>query len=388
VWVFQPYIGKQGVEDENEKEEFVKKNRHRNDLVIKGIIGALIAVSLFVHLLPGQITEAGLKKVNSAATVTTTALSRNRSTDYQNNRNTEDAENTITVLWEDPVDLESRNLFYGIGGEKGAPFPTGKYLFIRREPGGTSEKIQVEDERDRRWTVKLGLEPRPETAATRIVWAVGYHVDQDYFLKQVAIKRGKEELLLGNVRFERDDDGFKKVGRWDWQSNPFAGTRELDGLKTLMALLNNFDLKTNNNKIIQPKKKKASEKTKLIYYVNDLGATFGSTGYWFTQLPIIGEMPAGTKGIPEQFVRHQFIESVRNGKVIFHMQRRRAKRALEGVKIENACWIGELLARLSDKQLSDAFRAGGFNESETAIYIRALRQRIKQLRNLKEGPNP
>jgi hypothetical protein len=347
----------------------MKKNHYKDALVIKSLVGMLIGFSLFVHLVPNQRTEA--------------SIPNNRGAGYQDKKTTDAATDSYALMWEDPVDIESRDLFYGIGGEKGAPSPSGKYIFIRRETGGVSEKILVEDERDRKWVVKLGLEPRPETVATRIVWAVGYHVDQDYFVKQVIVKRGKEELLLGDVRFERDDDGFKKVGRWDWQSNPFAGTREFDGLKTLMALLNNFDLKTNNNKIIQPKKKKGSEKTKLIYYVNDLGATLGSTGYWFTELPLIGEMPAGTKGVPERFVRQPFIEEVRNGKVIFHMQRRRAKRRLEGVKVENARWMGELLARLSDKQLADAFRAGGFTEQETASYVGAIRERIEQLRHLK-----
>jgi hypothetical protein len=44
--------------------------------------------------------------------------------------------------------------------------------------------------------------------------------------------------------------------------------------------------------------------------------------------------------------------------------------------------MGNLLARLSDKQLSDAFRAGGFDESETAIYIATIRKRIERLQKL------
>lgn len=96
--------------------------------------------------------------------------------------------------------------------------------------------------------MKFGPEAKPETVAARIVWAVGYHTDQDYFVKWTHIEgRGGFDVL--DVRFERDNDGFKKVDRWSWNSNPFIGTREFDGLKALMALLNNFDLKTLNNKI-------------------------------------------------------------------------------------------------------------------------------------------
>ncbi|MFY9611468.1 MAG: hypothetical protein WAU45_23010 [Blastocatellia bacterium] len=285
------------------------------------------------------------------------------------------------VLWEDPVDLESRDLFYGIGGKKGEPNPSARYVFIERDTSGHSEKIVVEDNRDRRWTIKFGPEARPETAASRIVWAVGYHVDQDYFVKRAHVE-GRGGFDVWDVRLERDNDGFKTVARWSWQSNPFVLTREFDGLKTLMALLNNFDLKTLNNKIVRPSKKKSSEETKLIYYVNDLGATLGSTGSWYTNAPILGEIPTGTKGNPEDYARSKFIDNVSDGKVTFHSNRRRAKRAMSGVMIENAQWMGDLLARLSDKQLSDAFLAGGFDEKETATYIRAIRERIKRLQGL------
>jgi hypothetical protein len=45
--------------------------------------------------------------------------------------------------------------------------------------------------------------------------------------------------------------------------------------------------------------------------------------------------------------------------------------------------MGSLLARLSDKQLTDAFRAGGFDEADTSVFLRAIRDRIGQLQNLK-----
>jgi len=286
------------------------------------------------------------------------------------------------VMWVEPLDLETRDLFYGIGGQKGEPDPLAKYRFIERKTSGNSEKIVVEDNRDRRWTIKFGPEARPETAASRIVWAVGYHVDQDYFVKRAHVE-GRGGFDVWDVRFERDNDGFKKVGRWSWQSNHFVGTRDLDGLKTLMALFNNFDLKTLNTKIVRPAKKKSSEETILIYYVNDLGATLGSTGAWYTDAPILGEIPSGTKGNPNDYARSKFIDRVGDGKVTFHSARRRAKRAMSGVEIDNAQWMGKLLARLSDKQLSDAFRAGGFDEKETVTYIRAIRDRIKQLQGLK-----
>jgi hypothetical protein len=330
-------------------------------------------------VMSGVIAQAELPSLGSdlsAAYVARSAARQSSRTD----KGTQDEKRVVVVMWQEPVDLETRDLFYGIGGKEGEPDLKDRLLFTGKVTSGHSEKIQVEDTREGRWTVKFGEEPRPETVATRIVWAVGYHTDQDYFVDQVNIEgRG----VVRNVRFERDNDGFKKVDRWDWNKNPFVGTRELDGLKVLMALLNNFDLKTENNKIVKSKKKKSSDPVTHIYYVNDLGASLGSTGRWFGGLPMLGEVPAGTKGSAKDFAQQEFIDTVRDGVVTFSMKRARAQRAITGVKVENARWMGNLLARLSDKQLSDAFRAGHFAEQEIQLYVRSLRARIRQLQELK-----
>lgn len=320
----------------------------------------------------GMVLLLGLSPIRQARTTQNVVKPQTEAEDMIEGRH---------VMWVEPLDIETRDLFYGIGGKKGEPDPTAKYVFIERNTSGNSEKIVVEDSRDRRWTIKFGPEARPETTASRIVWAVGYHVDQDYFVKRAHIE-GRGGFDVWDVRFERDNDGFKKVGRWSWQSNPFVGTRDFDGLKTLMALFNNFDLKTLNTKIVRPSKKTSSQETMLIYYVNDLGATLGSTGAWYTDAPILGEIPTGTKGNSKDYARSKFIDKVSDGKVTFHSARRRAKRAMSGVAIENALWMGNLLARLSDNQLSDAFRAGGFDEKETATYVRTIRDRIRRLQGL------
>ncbi len=245
------------------------------------------------------------------------------------------------VLWQEPTDIESRDLLYGIGGRDGAPDPAGKFTFLadHGSPKDSNPKIDVKDEQGRKWTVKFGPEVKAETAATRIVWAVGYHVDQDYFVERATID-GYNREETRNMRFERDDDDWKKVGRWDWHNNPFVGTRELDGLKTLMALLQNVDLTEGNNKIVRLKKK-AGGSEKEVYYVNDLGAALGSTGAWFTSLPWLTKARSETKGVPKDYVKNGFIASVKKGEVNFRIVRREASQALDGVKVEHARWIGK-----------------------------------------------
>src|SRR5713101_7817864 len=87
------------------------------------------------------------------------------------------------VIWRDPGDIASRNLFYGPGGEKDQPH--GTFRFLKEDLNGTSTKFVVRDEDGVKWKVKLGEEARPETVASRLVWAVGYFTNEDYFLSDL-----------------------------------------------------------------------------------------------------------------------------------------------------------------------------------------------------------
>jgi hypothetical protein len=52
------------------------------------------------------------------------------------------------------------------------------------------------------------------------------------------------------------------------------------------------------------------------------------------------------------------------------------------VTVEQAKWIGSLLAQLSDQQLQDAFRAANFEPEEIQMLTQAVRDRINQLTSL------
>jgi len=95
--------------------------------------------------------------------------------------------------------------------------------------------------------------------------------------------------------------------------------------------------------------------------------------------------PSETKGVVKDYVKNGFIAGVKNGEVQFRIVRKLAREALDGVKVEHARWMGNLLGRLSEKQLTDAFRTGGFSESEVATYVKEIRERIRQLQNLESA---
>src|SRR3954468_12715058 len=98
-------------------------------------------------------------------------------------------------LWEYPTDLHARNLIYGPGGKRHLP---GSILqFVKEDSGGSNPKFNVRDENGVNWKVKMGEEARPETVASRLLWAVGYHADEDYFLASAQVENLPANLHRG-----------------------------------------------------------------------------------------------------------------------------------------------------------------------------------------------
>ena len=92
------------------------------------------------------------------------------------------ARTDLNQLWAAPSDLESRDLFYGVGGPDLAPDPTDRYELIEVDKSGYSPGYAVRDREGTRWSVKLGIEAQPELVATRVLWAIGYHQPANYLL--------------------------------------------------------------------------------------------------------------------------------------------------------------------------------------------------------------
>ena len=72
------------------------------------------------------------------------------------------------VLWKNPGNLGSRDLFLGPGGAEMRPDTT-RLTFIKEETGGYSPKVRVRDGRGREWVAKLGKEAQSETASVRLL---------------------------------------------------------------------------------------------------------------------------------------------------------------------------------------------------------------------------
>ena len=273
-----------------------------------------------------------------------------------------------------------RNLLFGPGSPELAPAPP--FKFIKESKKGESPKFDVEDARGVVWTVKLGEEAQSETVATRLVWAVGYFAEEAYYFDEVPIenlpklKRGREfvlsEGIVTGARFEPERKQLTEGPVWDWDDNAFNGTRQLNGLKVLMILLNNFDARKENNKIFYSRSA-PGDRYEARHYVTDLGATLGRSG---------GLGGKRTKNDLEDFLSTRFVMGVEDGSVQFDYDTRPTKlghfsvlyppyyrsqvkkeKSMRHIPVAHAKWIGSLLAQLSDEQLRDAFRAARYNDA-------------------------
>jgi len=301
------------------------------------------------------------------------------------------AANLPGVVWRDPGDVASLNLLYGAGGKEHAPDPNGKFTFVKEDAQGTSPKFDVTDDQGVHWKVKLGQEPQSETAATRLLWAAGYFVDEDYYLAEFKVtsmpklhRGGKFVSADGTVhraRLERKSKEMEELGTWDWFANPLQGKREFNGLRVMMSLVNDWDISTNNNSIYEIGDERR-------YVVSDLGASLGKTGNNFTR----------SKSSPRDYARSKFIKKSNSEFVDFVMHSRpfflsvinipnyRARTRMEQIAKhiprDDAKWLGQRLSQLSEEQVSDCFRAAGYTPEEIAIYTQAVRKRIAELNAL------
>jgi hypothetical protein len=295
------------------------------------------------------------------------------------------------VLWREPKDIASRDLFYGPGGRAHAP--QGTFTFKEEDMAGSQPKFDVIDQDGVIWRVKMGPEARPETAASRLVWAVGYFANEDYFMpvlhveKMQRLRRGRDlvspENNVYNVRLKRRMNDEKKIGSWSWAKDPFTDTREWYSLRVLMAVMNNWDLKGVNNSVYQTRGEPAEER----YVVSDLGGSFGPTGF-------NGKL----KGNPAAYCESKWIKAISPEFIDFNVPSgpalyvyanfRELARRLDlrwlgrHIPREDARWMGDLLARLAPNQIRDAFRAGGYSPQEVEQLSEVVERRISELEGL------
>jgi hypothetical protein len=278
----------------------------------------------------------------------------------------------LAELWVQPA--RDRDLFFGIGGAKLAPDPAARYTVIDIKRSGFSRGYTVSDPNDREWSAKFPPEAQTEVAASRILWGIGYHQPPIYYLAEWNAAQAPSPNPQLPARFRQKDPdlhGLEAQGPWSYYRNPYVGTREMNGLLTLQAMLGNSDLKDAQNVIYTLSE--AFDGARRWYVARDLGQSFGRTG-----------TIDAPRGDPDVFEQTPFIKGVVEGRVEFHYEGRH-RVLFEKIRPSDVRWVCGQLKQLTDRQWADAFRAGGFPKAIADRFIRRMKQKVDEGLALKDS---
>ena len=289
----------------------------------------------------------------------------------------------IAELWQEPLELEKRDLFHGAGGFEHAPVDT-TFRFVARDTSGWSPGFDVVDGKGIEWSVKLGPEAQSELVTSRILWAIGFHQPPTYYLARWDLT-GVEAGPQPAGRFRPELPGRQVIGDWSWYENPFVSSEPYRGLVVANLVLNSWDWK--NNKIYELRE--PVQGVRRWFVVRDLGASLGRTTYprllqWF-RLRGFGQ---GTRNDLTGFEEQGFIVGIDDRSRITFDYRGIYRDVVNSVTPADVRWTCQLLSRLSERQWRDAFRAAGYEEERTTRYIGKIKQKISQGLTLTSSLSP
>jgi hypothetical protein len=291
------------------------------------------------------------------------------------------------VLWQRPAKITIQDWIWGPGGQARAP--KAPFEFIEEDLNGTNAKIKVRDAKGDHWTVKFGGENHSDVFASRLLYAVGYVTEANYFVTS-GVVTGAHDLKRAKP-FIGKDGGFRRArfklrdhktlahaeGRtWSWNDNPFIGTQELNGLKILLMLTSNWDAKDardgeGSNTSVYSKPGSADQ---YYYAFDDWGATMGRWGGFFKRDKW---NPAGYQRQTKGFVR-----ATANQRFEWGYRGKHGKDITSGITAGDVRWLLTYLSRITDEELRAGLRASGAQGPEIDVYTRSLRSRIAQLQSI------
>lgn len=272
------------------------------------------------------------------------------------------------VMWQ-AVRVEDRDLFLGPGGAAMQP-DLSNITFIEQEKSGHNKKYRIKDGSGRVWVAKLGTEAQPETVAVRLLWALGYKTEINYLVPSITIPT---KGTFRNVRLEARPENVKRLDEWKWKDNPFLGTNELQGLKIMQLFMTNYDLLDLQNKILQVDNGNRREHD---YVISDLGSTFGKFGS--NNLPIFFRFGRKANS-PRSWAKGKFIKGVKGDYIRFATTGSKNRSLMKNITLAQGRWLADLLLRLDDRQLLDAFRAANYSPTDVDILLKAAKRRIGEL---------
>jgi hypothetical protein len=279
----------------------------------------------------------------------------------------------LTELWNEPRDLERRDLLWGSAPADQAPSKEVEYEVRKRDTTGYSGGYDVVGPDGREWDIKVGKEAQTEVVLSRLLWALGYHQPAAYYVTGWKLA-GTWDDEGEPARFRLDSD-HENEGEWAWLDNPFSNTRAFRALIAVNLLLSNWDFKTSNNRIYVTKGPDGPVRR---YVVQDLGAAFGKPRLARSN-KLLALLPGkvGTRNDIDDFEETKLIRNIKGSEVTLDY-RGAAGEILETMNVADVIWACELMNRLQDAQLDDAFEAAGYDPTIRARFIAKIRAKLRE----------
>ncbi|MGH9800233.1 MAG: hypothetical protein ACRD82_07700, partial [Blastocatellia bacterium] len=179
---------------------------------------------------------------------------------------------------------------------------------------------------------------------------------------------GSDGSFTNGMFEKRPEEIARRAIPWEWDSNPFKGTKELSGLAILNAMLNNWDAKATNNNVLGM----YDDDGKVIdwYLVADWGGSFGK----------MGGFTSHSKWDLDDFTKQAFLDGVSGSQIKLHYSGKMGS-SLKAVPTEHARWFAGIIGQLTDTQIRDAFKAAGASSAEVEGFSRRIRQKINELKS-------
>jgi len=199
------------------------------------------------------------------------------------------------------------------------------------------------------------------------------HPEEDPSNYRSEIEGQIEYLVTVPANVQPEQPGLNSIGPWDFGQLDHVDRRELRGAGLLAAWLGWFDTRFDNTRLRIAHR---GDITELVHYFSDLGGVLGQTsGLLFSR----GELP---NAFPWTFTRPPLWQGPQ------HMARPlrltgykpvASTPPFDAMTLDDARWMGRLIAQLTPEQILQALIASGFDSGEVRLYSEKLISRRDQM---------
>ena len=198
-----------------------------------------------------------------------------------------------------------------------------------------------------------------EIVVSRILWALGYHQPATYYVT------GGSWPERGTVKASRRvfdcESDHESEGEWAWLDNPFSGSQAVPWPHRRQPAPEQLGLQDQQQPCVSHDRVQATGRRRR-YVVQDLGAIARASR-------ACSRFRSGSRNDIDDFEDTTLIKSVRGSEVTLNYRGLRGE-ILEVMSVGDIVWACELMNRLRDAQLDDAFEGRGLRAGDS----RALHQ--------------